>query len=347
MGTNFHTPYTSGTTFKPESMNPPFSELDKALTYLKNVIIGCDGVIEYEESTGVLSWDDDIEIIFNRENGDAIKNIVSTGNITLSDNEFAYADLSETNNQVIAISKASISTGTASNFITFNRIVLGYRNAESDAFYPVLLKSVWGQAGTAKNFIQLKDTPSNYSGDGLKLLRVNAGENAIEFATITTHAQDHGIDSTADHDGVAGATENNLISFNADALPKDSGIASSDVSTAITKSQIYDIACTSNGMPGSGAVILRIPFVRSVTFPVSMTGSQGVVGIAPTNQADFDLQKNGVSFGTMRFAAAASTATFISAAGASFVAGNVLTVVAPNPQDATLQDLGFILTGTK
>lgn len=314
MGSNYHTPYTSATTIKPESLNPPFAELDRAITYLKNVIVSCDGNITYDKTTGILSWSGTIRIHFNRADGDAVLNTVATGSVTLSDNEFAYADLSETDGQAIAISKAAITTDSPSNYITYNRIVMAYRNATSDEIYPVYLRPIWGSAGT--------------------------------------HERDHDINSTADHNGVAGATENNLISFDANKLPKDSGIAVSDITIAITKSQIYDVACTFNSMPGSGAIILRIPFVRSVTFPASMTGSRGVLGTAPTNQADFDLRKGnngngGVSFGTMRFAAAATTATFISAAGASFVAGNVLTVVAPNPQDPTLQDLGFILTGIK
>lgn len=34
-------------------------------------------------------------------------------------------------------------------------------------------------------FLALTDTPANYVGDALKVLRVNAGQNAVEFATIT------------------------------------------------------------------------------------------------------------------------------------------------------------------
>ena len=75
--------------------------------------------------------------------------------------------------------------------------------------------------------------------------------------------------------------------------------------------------------------------------------SQGVLGTATTAQTDFDLQKNGVSFGTMRFAAAATVATFISAAGATFAAGDILKVISPNPADATAADLGFSLAGTR
>ena len=72
-----------------------------------------------------------------------------------------------------------------------------------------------------------------------------------------------------------------------------------------------------------------------------------VASVAATAQTDFDILKNGVSFGTMRFAAAGSTASFISASGASFAAGDILTVVAPASPDATLANVGFSLAGTR
>jgi len=43
------------------------------------------------------------------------------------------------------------------------------------------------------------------------------------------HARDHGIDSTADHNGVSGAVEDHIMMFNADGLPKDGGLAPSDI----------------------------------------------------------------------------------------------------------------------
>ena len=44
-----------------------------------------------------------------------------------------------------------------------------------------------------------------------------------------SHARQHDIDATADHNGVSGATENNLVSFNSNGLPKDSGVDPEDV----------------------------------------------------------------------------------------------------------------------
>lgn len=85
--------------------------------------------------------------------------------------------------------------------------------------------------------------------------------------------------------------------------------------------------------------------VRACTFPVDMVGSIGRAGVAATAQTDFDLQKNGVSFGTMRFAASGTSASFIAASATSFAAGDVLSVVAPGTPDATLANIAATLLG--
>jgi hypothetical protein len=69
------------------------------------------------------------------------------------------------------------------------------------------------------------------------------------------------------------------------------------------------------------------------------------VGVAATAETDFDVQRNGVSFATMRFAAAADTAAFVAAAETVLEPGDVLSVVAPGTPDATLADVGLALAG--
>ena len=63
-----------------------------------------------------------------------------------------------------------------------------------------------------------------------------------------SHARQHDIDATADHNGVSGATENNLVSFDANGLPKDSSKAASDVHT---KLHDIDAAADHNGVSGA------------------------------------------------------------------------------------------------
>jgi hypothetical protein len=124
-------------------MNTVTSSLDQAVTYLKNVIVHCDGNIAWTPATGTLAWDNVLRILFVRSDGYAIQNTVAAGSIVLSDNEFAYVDLNETNNTALTVAKASVTTGAASNFKAYNRLVLGYRNTLSDNFYPVHLKKPW------------------------------------------------------------------------------------------------------------------------------------------------------------------------------------------------------------
>jgi len=114
-----------------------------------------------------------------------------------------------------------------------------------------------------------------------------------------------------------------------------------------TASAPFDVGCTFNGSPGASAVLLRLPVVRTVTFPAGLAGSRGVAGTAPTANATFDIRRNGATFGTMTFAAGATTATFAAASETAFSAGDVLSLVAPATQDVTLADAGLTLTGVR
>jgi len=152
MGNNYHTPYAAGVTnFSAASMNPVLAALDKAITYHKLAIVGCDGSISW--SGGTLTWSGSIHIYFTREDGTAIHNSIAAGNIALADGEFAYVTLSETNDQVLTVSKASIGAGSASAFKAHNILVLGYRNAADDGFYPEELAGVFAKSLSSGDFL--------------------------------------------------------------------------------------------------------------------------------------------------------------------------------------------------
>jgi hypothetical protein len=149
MGTNFHTAWDNTTLFKPSSMNTVPSSLDQALTYQKVILIHCDGALDYIKTTGALTWSGTLRIHFIRSDGQAIQNTVNAGNITLADNEFAYVDLNETNNTVVTVQKAAITTGAAATFKAYNRVMLAYRNSSSDELYPVELTRGWTSPSSA------------------------------------------------------------------------------------------------------------------------------------------------------------------------------------------------------
>lgn len=94
-----------------------------------------------------------------------------------------------------------------------------------------------------------------------------------------------------------------------------------------------------SGSPGSSELMMQYVCAEAYTLPASATGSQGFAGTAATAQTDIDIQKNGVSIGTMRFAASGTTASFVGVSETSFAAGDRLQLVAPGSADATLADI--------
>lgn len=164
-------------------------------------------------------------------------------------------------------------------------------------------------------FIALLDTPANYTGSALDVVQVNLTEDGLQFITLATVA------FTGDYNDLSN-------------LP------------TIPTTTAADIAGFYPGVPAASVLFTRIPIATQTTFPASFTGSYGSASVAATASTDFDIQNNGVSVGTMNFAAAATTATF-SGAGSVFDPGEVLSVVAPATPDATLANVGFNLHGTR
>lgn len=109
----------------------------------------------------------------------------------------------------------------------------------------------------------------------------------------------------------------------------------------------YDMGCSVIGKPDAAEVVMRFVAVRAFTLPSALAGSKGGADTAATAQTDFDVRKNGASIGTVRFAASGAIASFIAASGTSFAAGDVLSVVAPASQDATLSDISITFAGTR
>lgn len=73
---------------------------------------------------------------------------------------------------------------------------------------------------------------------------------------------------------------------------------------------------------------------RPFDLPINLTGSQGYAVAPTTNDSNsdsvtFDIQKNGVSIGSVIFDGGANAPSFTFASAQSFVAGDRLGVVAP------------------
>ena len=109
----------------------------------------------------------------------------------------------------------------------------------------------------------------------------------------------------------------------------------------------YDLWLFFSGQPSAGFVLLRNNFTRAVTFPSGLSGSQAICQVAPSGSVTLQINKNGVSIGTVNFAAGATTGTFTFSSSVTFAAGDRLTITAPSPQDGTFATVGITLKGTR
>jgi hypothetical protein len=120
---------------------------------------------------------------------------------------------------------------------------------------------------------------------------------------------------------------------------------------AVTGSGKASVATTVSGSYAgpttANLVVQRYVFAGTVMFPAGLTGSQGTAGVAATATTTYSIKKNGTNVGTMVFAAGAVIATFSMPSATTFMAGDILTVVAPASPDATLANLAWTLVGSQ
>jgi len=109
--------------------------------------------------------------------------------------------------------------------------------------------------------------------------------------------------------------------------------------------QPYDIGITYNSTTTSGEYLLNYPFPRAVTYGTDMQGSWAIANVAPTGQTTFYMQKDGVNFGTIIFAAGIPSGEF--SGETTFSAGNVFRITTPGTPDATLAEMGLSIAGTR
>lgn len=106
---------------------------------------------------------------------------------------------------------------------------------------------------------------------------------------------------------------------------------------------IYEAASFNAGAPSASQIMLRRVFTVACATVINFVLSRADADVAATSSTDFDIQKNGVSIGTLNFAGSATAGTFTVAAAQSFAAGDVLSIVAPGTPDATLADISITI----
>ena len=107
----------------------------------------------------------------------------------------------------------------------------------------------------------------------------------------------------------------------------------------------YLLAGSLQGRPGAAQRIFHHLAGSGLALLTGLPGSAAIAKTAATAQADFDIRINGVSQGTMRWAAAATDAVFIWAADVDICAGDEIEIIAPGPADDTLADLTWTIEG--
>lgn len=108
----------------------------------------------------------------------------------------------------------------------------------------------------------------------------------------------------------------------------------------------YDIGTYIDNRPSSSEVIIRYAMPYTVTFPANLTSSVAKSTVAANSISDFSVQKNGITFGYIRFDAGSNVATFNTTAN-TFSSGDVLALIAPATIDANLANISITLSATR
>jgi len=183
--------------------------------------------------------------------------------------------------------------------------------------------------GGSTTFLDLTDTPANYTGAALKYVRVNAGGTGVEFVTLPMIPQTLG--QLSDVETGTGPQDGDILRY-------IDGVWQPDTFPGIISLPIGSIV----GKPANAELISRIVMVDTCYIAVNCPGSQAKAGVASAGNVDFDVKKNGASVATVTFNTSA-TGTFTAASPITLVPGDVISLVAPATQDANLEDISITL----
>jgi hypothetical protein len=177
--------------------------------------------------------------------------------------------------------------------------------------------------------------------------------SAVDYATLwTTPATPPAttVGASAPASPVVGqlwwrTTDGNLYIYYDDGTSQQFVPATASVGKLLA-GQWYLIAGSLGGVPAAGLSLGLYVAALAFTLPAGLAGSQAVAKTAATAQTDFDVRVNGTSKGTIRWAAAATVASFLFATAVAIAIGDRVEILAPTPADATLADPAWTLKGT-
>lgn len=126
------------------------------------------------------------------------------------------------------------------------------------------------------------------------------------------------------------------------AMPEDCPLSfdGADVICSTGAGSDFNFAFVYEDMPADGGV-RAFPFLDAVTCADDFAGSSAKADTASTGTAVFTVKKNAVTVGTVTFTASAIGVWVTSGGATSFAIGDIISVVTPSPQDATLAGVGL------
>lgn len=130
-------------------------------------------------------------------------------------------------------------------------------------------------------------------------------------------------------------------------LPGEAVMLRADGTNVFRIDNAFDFGGYVAGAPTGSANMYRFIADRPFRLLTGLPGAVSNVRVAFAAAKNYDLQKNGVSIGTMSFAMAATTATFTFASDVDFVSGDVFGIIAPVAPDAAALDHSWTFPGKK
>lgn len=110
----------------------------------------------------------------------------------------------------------------------------------------------------------------------------------------------------------------------------------------------YDIAVTVVGKPGSGERLVDLVAAAPFSIAAALAGTRVRARTPAAADATLSVRVNSTEIGVITLAAGATSGTLTGATSpTTLVAGDVLEVIAPSPQDAALADLSITIAGTR
>jgi hypothetical protein len=167
----------------------------------------------------------------------------------------------------------------------------------------VILQGAAGAAG-AENFLALTDAPDNYAGQGLRLLRVNADEDGLEFFEFTGSGAENFLDLT-DTPGTYVGQAGRAVVVNAGASGLGFGVPTTPIVTHTDSTLAPVLAQAGHWFRCTNACTITLPSDATAAFPIgtSLTFSQtstgaltfaagagATVNVAPTHLASTAVQ---------------------------------------------------------